>query len=525
MHRMNRLLSSILDMMGSVGSASNPRLQLSDNQNKALKGQESVEPTLSTKTISFKFCKLSELLPKYSQVFANELRIPIGVVRADIKRVIDNLQENLHCCVEYPYVDEYYRDTYYSYYSRKHFAYSRYCFRISFFSNRVTEDNYFSISDDGDYFGYMVLRPTPRRIIGYTFLSPKIYKNNDFSICQCEHLTSVMGKRQVTNAFPFCGQDGEMNLCSETSIVMLFDYFSRRYNKYSRQLPSNVVALHNENLANKLQPSRGLDVGTANSLICSMGMTTRRIDLATKDFPADNDIVFDRDDFYNLLHIYIDSGFPIYASTANHSFLIIGRENALFCQGPNLITVSDNEYPYFKWDEKEQNEIESFIVPIPENVLLDANKINVKEIYDDFCHDSNTPYILKEGVQYYNRIFLTTSRAFKQYIVSSKISNESKKTIVSIAMPKFVWICETLKTNDTKKDISKIPVVSTMLLDATVYPMANNHLLMVKTQETLIIPDEDNIGKTEKNYIKKEYQEILFPFNNNLKGKHNGWNE
>ena len=491
--------------------------------NSALQGLENVDSVLSTKNITFRFCAKKDILTGYSQMFANELKVPIGIVRKDLQRIFDNLQDDLQCCIEYPYVDEYYRDTYYSYYSRKHFTYGRYCFRISFFSNDVTETNYFVENFEGKCYGYMVLRPTPRRIIGYTFMSPKIYKSNKFSICQCSHQISVMGRKQEISAFPFCGQDGEMTLCAETSLVMLFDYFSRRYNKYSRLLPSTIISLHNDYFANKLQPSRGLDVGTAFSIMNSHGMNTRRIDVSFDDYPADGDVVFDREQFNNLLHIYIDSGFPVYASTQNHSFLIIGRENKLFCQNPQLITVNDTEYPYSKWDESANDSIDSFLVPLPENVLLDANKINVSEIYDIFCHESNSTTILKEGEDYYHRIYLTTSRAFKQYIVTSDISDQSKKTIVSIAMPKFVWVCETIKKYELSNNINNIPIISTLLLDATIYPIENNHLLMVKTQDLLILPDENNIGKTEKNYVKIESHDVIHPFNNNLKGEHNNW--
>lgn len=493
------------------------------DEHSALEGQENTESTLSTKTITFIFCNKTDILPRYSQLFANELKVPIGTVRSDIKRILDNLIDDLQCCIEYPYVDEYYRDTYYSYYSRKHFEYSRYCFRISFFSRDVSEQSYFADNLDGKYYGYMVLRPTPRRVIGYTFLSPIIYKDNSFSICQCTHLTSVMGRRQETSAFPFCGQDGEVTLCVETSIVMLFDYFSRRYNKYSRLLPSAVLSLYNDNYANKLQLSRGMDVGAANSIISALGMNTRIIELEDEENPADNDVIFEKDQFVELLKIYVDSGFPIFATTQNHAFLIVGRENKLFCQDPKLITVNDGYYPYSKWDLSEDEQIESFLVPLPENVLLDADKINATDIYDMFSHESNTEPILKEGESYYHRIYLTTSRAFKQYIVKSDISFDSKKTIVSIAMPRFIWVCETIKNTDLQNNIQDIPVTSTLLMDATVYPMENNHLLMVKTQEKLIMPSGDNIGKTEKSYELKEAREVLRPFNNNLKGEHNNW--
>ena len=96
------------------------------------------------------------------------------------------------------------------------------------------------------YRGWMLTR-----IIGYTFLSPRIYLHNNYSICLCKRTISVMGRLLETTGFPFCGQDGEMNQCAENAIVILFDYFSRRYNKYSRVLPSQIADITYNNLCKR----------------------------------------------------------------------------------------------------------------------------------------------------------------------------------------------------------------------------------------------------------------------------------
>lgn len=500
-------------------------------QPKPMEGWESIDSTLPTKTISFFFCPKPNLISRYSQIFANELKVPATTVKKDLNRLLKYLRNDLTCCIEYPYVDEYYRDSYYSYYSRKHVDYNRYCFRVSFFSKKITENNYFTYKDKDSYFGYMVLRPTPRRIIGYTFLSPKAYVDNNFSICQCDHLTSVMGRRQIISAFPFCGQDGEMILCAETSVIMMFDYFSRRYNKYSRVLPSKIASNLEDNLADRLQPSRGIDINAVNTIFYGFGMNTRRIVKATKDEKADGYAVFKSDRFRRLLNIYVESGFPLYAIAKEHAFIIVGRENKLFYYKPAMIAIDDRSYPYKQLDDNAINEILAFLVPLPENVLMDADKINVRSIYDKLYEDSKVGPVMEKDVKYYNHIFLTTSRAYKQYVVSSNVSKTSKKTIVELAMPRFIWVCETIKESDLQEDISKIPVYSTLLLDATDFPLErdknqlleNNHLLMVKTQQMIIRPEDDNLGKTEINYIKIEANEMMHPFNNNLKGAHNGW--
>lgn len=487
-------------------------------------GEEDIRSSLPVQTVSYFFCAKDELRLKYAQLFANELKVPIGIVRKDLNRVFTDVRSDLSCCIEYPYVDEYYRDTYYNYYSRKHHDYNRYCFRVSFFSGNVSEANYLSLrEDDITYYGYIVLRPTVRSIIGYTFFSPKIYENNSFSICLCERLTSVMGRRQGTTAFPFCGQDGEITLCAETSIVMIFDYFSRRYNRYHRILPSEITAQLVDNLPDRVQPSRGLDAEMVTSILCALGLNIRRFECTENDSEVDGYFVFKPEDFKRLLYIYIESGFPIYTVTTTHAFLVIGREDKLFSQSPRLVTINDQEYPYKLLNSQEVNDIKSFLVPLPVNVLLDANKIDPKRIYNIFSQECNGMQILSAEDTYYDRIFLTTSRSYKQYVVSSDIAETSKRKIVSIAMPRFIWVCESILTSDLRDDLSQIHVKSCMVLDATNYPEGSTHLLLIKSQHHIIIPEEGNEGKTEKRWDIISAEESMHPFNANLKGNHTQW--
>ena len=497
---------------------------VAQNEPIVLAGQEDNSSSLPVQTISYFFCKIGELSSLYAQLFANELKVPIGTVRKDLERMLKNVRADISCCIEYPYVDEYYRDTYYIYYSRKHHDYNRYCFRVSFFNEQVNNDNYLTLPEtEMQYYGYMVLRPTVRCIIGYTFISPLLFSDNGYSICLCERLTSVMGRRQQITAFPFCGQDGEITLCAETSIVMTFDYFSRRYNRYNRVLPSSFFGQVYDNLPDRAQPSRGLDVEMVTSIFCSLGMNIRRFELTDKEADVDGYSIFLRDKFKQLLHIYIESGFPLYAVTSTHAFLIIGRENKLFCRGSRLVTINDREYPYKLLSLEQENDIRAFLVPLPSNVLLDADKIDVAAIYDQFSQECNNMRILEQGRDYLHRVFLTTSRSFKQFVVKSNICETSKRTIVGVAMPKFIWVCESILASALRDDISSIEVSSILVLDATNYPEGSTHLLLIKSSQYVIIPDEGNIGKTEKVWNITEVDETMPLFNANLKGNHTQW--
>jgi len=484
-------------------------------------GHEAYREPLPVINISFIFCSFDELFASSNiQLIAEELSVDPAIVKSDLEKILKNTITDLHCCIEYPYVEEYYRDSYYCFYSRKHKEYNRNCFRISFYNKNVTEDNFFEINMSENYLGYIVLRPTPKRVIGYTFLSPRIYQNNEYSICLCKRTISVMGRLLDTTGFPFCGQDGEMNQCAENAIVILFDYFSRRYNKYSRVLPSQIANFVTNSLSNRNQPSIGLDMDTIVSVLETMGMATRRCTKANSE-ENQQDHVFSSDEFIRLLQIYIESGLPIYACTATHTFLIVGRENKLFGKGARIVCMNDNDVPYCL--RQKIDDIEEFIVPIAENILLDAEQLNpietLKALHDSF-NDLN---LLVEGQNYYHRFFLTTSRSYKAYLSESDLSKESKLLTICTAMPRYIWVCESYKEQELKEEINQNKIDLITILDATDYAYGCNHLLMVKTDEKIVIPTTDKTRLQRKTYSIIDSKESMKPFMRNLKGNHTSW--
>lgn len=478
-----------------------------------IKGHEEYRLPLPVTNISYMFFPLNELTnPANINLISEELNIDSKVVNEDINQLITGLRADLVCCLEYPYVEEYYRDSYYSFYSRKHHNCNRNCFRLSFFDSAVTEGNFYEIDLVGKFYGYTVFRPTPKRIIGYTFLSPSIYERNDFSICYCKRTVSIMGRILEVMGFPFSGQDGEMNSCAENAIVIMFDYFSRRYNKYSRVLPSQIASYLSDYAINRKQPSTGLDMDTISNIIENMGMTTRRY------IKQDNNGIISQgissEAFANILHIYIESGIPIYASTSTHAFLIIGRENKYFDNGARVVCMNDNKQPYSLLESIEN--IDDFIVPVPENILLDAENLNFRECIKSISQEFPDIESLKFDEEFHHRVYLTTSRSYKAHIANSNFSTENKTVITSIAMPRFVWVCEFAQ--NLNNDIKSTIIDLTMVLDATDYPIGYNHLLLLKTKEKMIVPDSDKTIFQRKVYSIFDSHESMSPFMNNLKG-------
>lgn len=485
-------------------------------------GHEEYRKPLPVINISFIFCKKEELFSATNiQIIAEELNVPPKVVKEDLERVLRDTVSNVLCCMEYPYVEEYYRDSCYSFYSRKHRDYNRNCFRVSFFKPEITEDNFLDVNMDGEFLGYVVLRPTPKRIIGYTFLSPMIYQDNNYSVCLCKRAVSIMGRLLTNTGFPFCGQDGEMNQCAENAIIILFDYFSRRYNKYSRVLPSQIANQLSGNLSNRNQPSIGLDMDAVAAIIENMGMATRRYTKGETDNDNNQDRVLNTSDFDRILQIYIESGLPVYACTSTHAFLMVGRENKFFCRGAKVVCMNDNEQPYFLWNSIE--DVEEFIVPVAENILLDAEQLNPDNTISELQKIFSSMEFLSKEQEYYHRIFLTTSRSYKAYLTESSLSKENKSLAVCTAMPRFIWVCESYQKKKIKDELNSNEIDLAIVVDATDYAFACNHLLMVKTNKKMIVPTTDKTRLQRKTYLVADSTEKMKPFMRNLKGSHTSW--
>lgn len=515
---------SILDIFKK-----SPASDTSYNEPEALDGAEEIRESLSTFEISYKICSFRELLTAENlQLIAHELYVPEERVEQDLNLFLEGIDKDTVCLLEYPYIEEYYRDTYYSFYARKHNDYNRHCFRISFFSQDVTEKNFFNIDIynlSNMFLGYVVLRPTPRRIIGYSFLSPSLTSNSEMAICICKRLISVIGRNLEVVGFPFLSHDGEALSCSESSIILLFDYFSRRYNNYSRVLPSQISPFVSNN-SRRYQPSVGLTAEAADQVFNDLGMTTRQYTKVDKAETTDNSTTYEYslqpEEFESILHIFVESGIPIYASTEEHAFLIIGRENKIFEQKVSLVAMDGNRKPYSIVDNLK--DIKSFIVPMPDTILLDAHLINPIKFYEDFNLRYHEIMTLKEDLNnYIHRIFLTTSRSFKKHIVNTDLNEKDKELIVCTTMPKFVWICESIHKDEVGKNPVDVRTEAVTIYDATDYPTECNHLLMAKTNQHLIVPRTDNSKLRNKTYRISECPDLLPIFQYNLKGAHTNW--
>ncbi|MCF8259757.1 MAG: hypothetical protein K9J12_03215 [Melioribacteraceae bacterium] len=409
---------------------------------------------------------------------------------------LNNLNPNMHYYVEAPYVDKFYRDTYYLYYSTKHRAYSRYCIRVSLFSIPIKNSMFRETEAikliQQKYCGYFVIRPTFPKLIGRTAINPSATKLESAKVRLCKNQASVNGVKFEVDAYPYSSQDEETTSCAEITLWNVLEYFSSRYQEYSPVLPSQIIKCLSAQSYERQTPSHGLVSTQIAFTLKSFGFGTQMYMSNTK---------YEHGEFFRqIFYDYILSGIPFIAIIENeyisHAISVIGQESisdkmvmslkgkCSFLTKTNsyidlsdiarkFVAIDDNHPPYSLYDfnnplesynsEKFKNtHIAGMIVPLFNKVYLDA--INARRIVKFIIEELEHESIFGVNNEYLKRIFLTSSRSFKSHIANSKLLNESaKNAFIKRKMPKFVWVCEL----STREKFIQGKALGLIVLDAT----------------------------------------------------------
>lgn len=517
--------------------------------------------------ISSNFYTKKELLSILPEFIESIYKISKGLSVWEIKNITNRLSENLIYFFEYPYVEKYYRDTFYNYYSKKHISPHRDSIRISIFNSELDTLNYVSLPDNDIekyYLGFLTLRPTSYRMLGHTFISPLALKEINFISCLTRKSSLVLGKKLSVTGFPFCSQDNEAITCAESTLINLFDYFATKYPEYKILLPSQINKILTVHSSQRQLPSKGLLTSDISYVLKKLGFGSK---IYSTDNNDDSATHLDKKKFKELMYHYVESGIPLIASLSNkvhsHAVLIIGREkidkeisfkkrfnfkssnskNDFSTAFKKLLIMDDNNAPYELVDydkpiyDSEINDyykFASFVVPLYSRVYLDAYEFEIGffALIDSFSKHSGTKNIkfIDNKKNYITRFFLASSRSYKNYIGNlEQISEDMKMLILNKSMPKFIWVGEIIFGDIYN---NKSIINSIIVMDATESGNANR-LIFATNSEFLIFPPTNMPlpAELEENETITQFQifnfatnkEIFYTFTNNLKGAHTRW--
>jgi hypothetical protein len=461
-----------------------------------------------------------------------------------LQEVLNKFIDEIIVIVEYPYVDKYYRDTYYNFFSKKHTPHQRDSIRMSFFYNSINLDDFVNEKKIEDiqkvFLGAITIRPTSVRIIGHSFISPKILRDQSFVCCLCNEKVSIGGVELSVYGFPFCSQDNESITCAESVLLMLANYFSHKFSDYPQLLPSKINEILKVHSVERQLPSTGLTDADISFVLKELGF-------GTKIYPKN---IIGEDLFKRLLYIYIESGIPVILTLENnrigqgHAVIAMGREEVKDETIPDnrfvenkvyfpdlfdkILLMNDNNTPYELVDYEhpvlldQSYQIYSFIVPLHYKLYSDASLFlrHFDTIIEEFSKNEHTKKVLShKSRNSIIRYFLTTSRSYKNYIVKSQgVTSDFKTLFVDQSMPKFIWVAEIIEGNELASN--KQCVNTVVVLDATESGLSANLIIAFNSENAVF----KNFINGEKLYSVIEINIGIFnTFDNNLKGKHTKW--
>lgn len=289
------------------------------------------------KEISLAIFLYNDLLPGIDRYMSSNYDVNSSLVKTSIQtleyRLIRFLRKDLSFFVEYPYVDKFYRNSFYNYYSSKNYSYSRDTIRVSVFELGLNEDSAYDVEFlRSKYLGFFIIRPTFPNVLDRNVINPIAFECSDFSICKSTFSVTVNSLKVSVDGFPHACQDQESVSCAETTLWSVIEYFSNKYNDYNPVLPSDIHKVLSELTYERQVPSKGLQAHQISYALKKTGFGVR---VYSKQ-------IFGHE-FDNILRIYIESGIPLVccvrAPNIGHAFNIIGRGNISQEQFDNIPLV------------------------------------------------------------------------------------------------------------------------------------------------------------------------------------------
>nr|WP_295864181.1 hypothetical protein [uncultured Chitinophaga sp.] len=501
-------------------------------------------------------CSPQELKGELTQIMKEEFAVSPRMAEEAydgwLEEYFSRLKDDLQFVIEYPYVDKVYRDSYYAYFSSKRRPYQKDCIRIALFDGEVLPEHFRGAAGvaalQERFRGFVVLRPTIPNIIGRSVVSPYALQEHRFLSLAGRYQTTVNAVKLVATGFPHASQDTETLTCAETSLWALMEYFAGRYPEYKPVMPSTIINTLKSRSSYRQIPSEGLGIEQMGFALREFGFGTKAYDTAELS-PAT---------FANLFSVYVESGIPLIVAVSDrhrggrigHAVVVIGRSETtdtdidqlaveeeedevlamlMKRKGIRIVdnanikrhfVVVDDNYPVYQlapfamptayYDDAEWRrcEVVQFLVPLYPKVYMDgvaARKYMKKVLLDNWF---DIPF----NTELFIRVFLTSSRSYKDYLtIEDSFDGDVKEIILTIPMPKFVWIAEV----SSKELIKKHKADGLIILDATEPQTIDQRALVFLGSSSNLYYSLSNGKELTENSISLGEFNI---FTNNLKG-------
>ena len=269
----------------------------------------------------------------------------------NLKVIMKSIKPPYTVILENHYVDKSFRDSYYRYFSSRHFNVNRTSKRLSFFQGLISVEEYIDHNipcvryEEAQkykdrrqlvYLGSIVINPIMTGAIGRTLLDPRclnLQKPEMLPIyMRLSHFKMhIYGRTLKVKAFPYRMQDKETTKCAEITFLNLMDYYSNHYPDYKSTLPGEILDMEKRHSNERVLPSRGMNYAVMSKLMYYFGFSPRLYDyrsiVSSSGSKVTPEITLKR-----WMYYYAESGIPIAVelrssspTKTGHSVICIGH--------------------------------------------------------------------------------------------------------------------------------------------------------------------------------------------------------
>lgn len=403
-----------------------------------------------------------------------------------------------------------------------------------------------------NFIGSCVINPLTVGSVGRTLINPKFLLDDQVKpvyMRLSEFKLNIYGRAFRVKAFPYRMQDEETMCCAEVTLLNLLEYYSNSYGDYRSVVPSEIIANEQKHSYERVLPARGITYPVLTKVLSEFGFSPRLYNISAID-SYQYSYVSQKDELRRWLHYYIESGIPVavnltpigIAGTA-HSVVCIGHGTARDelkkkaykkrwiawedrqCSHPlinsadfydDYVVVDDNQpvYQVRNFDSLSlfsDMRAENLAVPLYKRMFLDAP--NAYTIMRSLLHSKTfgiaewSGDFLSKGENVIIRLFMASSRSYKNYRMHSMRELFVKQLYTLIPMPRFIWVCELYRLNDYET----LSAFGEVVIDATSAPNRGHRSLILMHYPKVIAyrhPDQTEEGFE---YMAELEEDALFP--------------
>lgn len=417
--------------------------------------------------------------------------------------------------VETGYLDKDYRSTFYKHYAKKGRVYRDDCVRLHFFAEGISFDpdttdikSAQGKVNEGQYYGFIVLRPTLVATIGRSILSPDIRQGARGTAIQAKHKVHILGHTLTVWGFPSMAQHIDISVCAHVSCWSILRHYSERFPQHRELLLHDITMMASQFDPGGVTPGLGLDIGEAERVFQAAG-TFPLIVAKTKKTD---------DRFYAQMLAYLESGFPLFIALdikgEGHAVVAAGYSWTVPPKPPpylishaweqieSVLAVDDNLLPYgcipvdpvtsppstVPAPSYVAMDFFAFIVALPEKIFYPAVAV------DTYTEDVLYPLLAAElkGLPapdvMLRRYFVTTVSRLRDFARhQSDLGTELVNILMRLNTAQFVWVVEYASDEQWKNG----HIAARAILDATASPRDPVPIWLAHDQESALMFDRN----------------------------------